>query len=84
MGLAVAPSTVIHSFLTGGTILHPSCIWTYGLHMADYAGVSGSVRLTPHNWSNQRQSRNTATNKHTVASREPHAVHVQLRFPVQN
>ena len=47
MGLAVAPSTLIHSFLTVGTILHPSCIWTYGLQMAGHAGVSGSVRLTP-------------------------------------
>ena len=47
MGLAVAPSTLIHSFLTVGTILHPSRICTYGLHMAVYAGVSGSVRLTP-------------------------------------
>ena len=59
MGLAVAPSTLIHRSLTVGTILHPSCIWTYGLHMAGYAGVSGSVRLTPQNWLNQRQSRNT-------------------------
>ena len=84
MGLAIAPSTLIHSFLTVGPILHPSCIWTYGLHMADYAGVSGSVRLIPHNWSNQGQSRNTATIKHTVASREPQAVHVKLRFRVQN
>ena len=67
MGLAGAPSTLIHSFLTVGTILHPSCIWTYGLHMAGYAGVSGSVRLTPQNWLNQRKSRNTATNKHTNA-----------------
>ena len=82
MGLVVAPSTLIHSFLAVGTILHPSCMWTYGLHMADYAGVGGSMRLTPHNWSNHRLNRNTATNKHTVASREPLAVHV--RFPVQN
>jgi hypothetical protein len=71
VGLARAPSTLIHSFLTVGTILHPSCIWTYGLHMAVYAGVSGSVRLTPQNWSNQRQSRNTATNKHTIAPGAP-------------
>ena len=86
MGLARAPSTLIHSFLTVGTILHPSCIWTYGLHMAVYAGVSGSVRLTSQGWSNQRQSRNTATNKHTVASVEPRAVPVQMQvlFPVQN
>ena len=40
----------------------------------------------PPNWSNQGQSRNTATNKHTVASEEPQAVPVQLQvqFPVQN
>ena len=82
MGLAVAPSTLIHSFLTVGTILHPSCIWTYGHYMAGYAGVSGSVRLTPQNWLNQGQSRNTATNKHTIASELPQAVHVQLPFPV--
>ena len=78
MGLAVAPSTLSHNFLTVGTILHPSCTWAYGLHMAVYARVSGSVRLTPHNCSNQGQSKNTATNKHTVASEEPQAVHVQL------
>ena len=48
------------------------------------AGASGPVRLTPHNWSNKGQSRNTATNKHTVASREPQAVLVQLPFPMQN
>ena len=53
MGLAVAPSTLIHSFLAVGTILHPSCIWTHGLHMAGHAGVSGSVRLTPQTWMNQ-------------------------------
>ena len=55
--------------------------------MADYAGVSGSVRLTPQNWLNQRWGRPTATNKHThkkAASGEPQAVHVQLQFPVQN
>ena len=50
--------------------------------MAGYAGVSGSVRLTPQNWLNQRHSRNTATNKHTKASEEPQAVHVQLSFPM--
>ena len=50
--------------------------------MASYAGVSGLVRLTPQNWLNQRKSRNTATNKHTNASEEPQAVHVQLSFPV--
>ena len=51
--------------------------------MAGYAGVKGSVRLTPPNWWNQRRSRNTATNKHTNASEEPQAVHVQLSsFPV--
>ena len=50
--------------------------------MAGYAGVSGSVRLTPQNWLNQRLSKNTATNKHTTASEEPQAVHVQLSFPV--
>ena len=51
--------------------------------MAVYAGVSGSVRLTPQNWSNQRHSKNTTTNKHTVASIEPRAVLVQMqvRFP---
>ena len=82
MGLAAAPSTLIHSFLTVGTILHPSCIWTYGLHMAGYAGVSGSVRLTPRNWLNQRMSRNTARNKHTNASEGPQAVQVPRSFPV--
>ena len=50
--------------------------------MAGYAGVSGSVRLTPQNWWNQRLSRNTATNKRTNASEEPQAVHVQQSFPV--
>ena len=30
--------------------------------MAGYAGVSGSVRLTPQNWLNQRLSKKTATN----------------------
>ena len=50
--------------------------------MAGYAGVSGSVRLTPQNWLNQWLSRNTATNKHTNAAEEPQAVHVQLSFPV--
>ena len=44
------------------------------------------MRLTPQNRSNQRQSRNTATNKHTIASIEPRAVPVQMQvlFPVQN
>ena len=54
--------------------------------MAVYAGVSGSVRLTPQNWSNQKHSRNTATNKHRVASIEPQVVPVQMQvqFPLQN
>ena len=50
--------------------------------MAGYAGVSGSVRLTPQNWCNQRQSRNTATNKHTYASEVPQGADVQQSFPV--
>ena len=50
--------------------------------MAGYAGVSGSLRLTPQNWLNHWQSKNTAIDKHTNASEEPQAVHVQLSFPV--
>ena len=49
--------------------------------MAGYAGLSGSVRLTPPNWLNQRKSRNTATNKHTNASEEPQAVQVPRSGP---
>ena len=45
-------------------------------HMYVYTGIRVYM--------NQRLSRNTATNKHTIASEEPQGVHVQLPSPCQN
>ena len=39
MGLAVAPSTLIHSFLTAGTILHPSCTLCMHLYVCIYGHI---------------------------------------------